>query len=85
MCFTFWEMDTTPSSHRSSCLRIHAAIEATGPSHGPRSFKAPSLVMKDALKGMNGKSLIFLMENNNNNNNNNNNDGSFPMVVSFSC
>ena len=59
MCFTFWEMVTTPSWDGSSRLRIHAAIEATGPSHGPRSFNAPSLVMKDALKGMKGKSLIF--------------------------
>lgn len=60
MCSHFGKWSQLPvSSDRSSCLRIHAAIEATGPSHGPRSFKAPSLVMKDALKGMKGKSLNF--------------------------
>mmetsp|Transcript_74957 Transcript_74957/g.165547 ORF Transcript_74957/g.165547 Transcript_74957/m.165547 type:complete len:215 (+) Transcript_74957:501-1145(+) len=37
---------------------IQPAMEATGPRKGPMSFKARLLVMKDALNGMKGKSLL---------------------------
>lgn len=52
-----WHLSIDQLSAPQFQPRCQAARDANGPSQGPMNCRARSLVMKDVLKGMKGKSL----------------------------